>query len=1167
MTFFNSPLQKIINWSKNPVKNLDFFGLNSDQWSFLHHLNMRDKNNELYSKSHVMICPSLEKAEIIHESLKKTCPDHNVSLFPGLDISPYSGVIPSESSLFHRFKVLDNIIDSPKPSIILATFESLSLKIPDKSFFIENSFSIEVTDICPPLDLAKKLVERGYSSSTTVEEAGTFSLKGEIFDVYPISGKPVRIHYFDDMVEEIYAIDLQTYKTNRDLSYEVVKICPSPLIFSRAPFSTKLRENIPMPGPQFRNKFNVRKKIFNQLIDNHLFEEYPSFTPLFVKDSTTLLEYFDSTKTFVHVIEKMQTSQNQYEYFDDLRESYELNNTDSSNESLLPSPDKLYDLKVSEHLNLFPVITINELEITENDDHSLKNKIELTLEKSKHYINQNINPALNRPDYIKESLSFLKKEFELSGHIIITTQSENSKKEILHLIDILNFNETIKSRIHFLNFKIPEGFYYKHEKLLVLSDSDFFTVKKKKTKAHKKQDIDLFAEQLATLKQGDYVIHSEHGLGEYIGLESLEVGGNKTDYLVILYKGNDKIYVPVYKMNLIQKHADSEASLKPDSLRTNKFEALKAKARNSVKKLAFDLLKLQAERQSSSAFSFSAPDHEFKEFELAFPFEETPDQTQAINDVVDSMQKSSPMDHLVCGDVGFGKTEVAMRAAYKAVLDQKQVAVLVPTTVLAMQHFNSFCKRFSNFPVNIEIISRFKTAKQVKEVIEKLEQGKIDILIGTHKLLSEKIKYKDLGLVVVDEEQRFGVSHKEKLKLLKSSVDFLTLTATPIPRTLQLAFLGIRDLTLIRTAPPRRQSIKTYLIKEDDKTIQTAIRKELNRGGQVFIIHNRVNDIEQYTAYIKDLVPESKIVFAHGQLSEKELESRMEAFYSGAYQILIATTIIESGIDIPNANTIIVNKADMFGLSQLHQLRGRIGRSDRKAYAYFVVPKNKILTTVAEKRLKALHTYSEMGAGFKIASCDLEIRGAGDILGASQSGHIEAIGLELYMELLKEAIFELKGEKQIFKKDIEVTTPFPSYIPNYFITDSSDRLKYYKKLSNCVDIDHLEDLRDELQDIFGIIPQELNNLLTLLEVRINLQHCGLKKVQVAGRIINLNFEKSFLESNKVLRDNVVDLFLSRPKIYQFTPDFKVIYSHTSEVSPTDLLDFAKDIAEKIVPYK
>jgi transcription-repair coupling factor (superfamily II helicase) len=1168
MNFYNSLLQRINNWSDKPNEKLQLFGTNPQQWSFLLKHLIENPDNNIKTNNYFLICPNLESAETLYETLKNNIVGYNVFTFSGLETSPYGGIYPSERNLFYRFRVLDTLTQNlNSKNIIICTYESYLLKVPPKSFFESNSLKVETSDIISPLELSKKLVEIGYNSTTSIEEPGTFVQKGEIFDIYPVSHPAIRLHYFDDMIEEIYAIDLDSQKTIRSKSFEKVHISPTPAIFSRSDFATQLRDNIAMPAPRFKEKFEERKRIFSYLRDGHLFENYPFYVPLFFKESNTICDYVDSNSTLNILLEAVETSQNSLSMIDIYREQFENESIDIDSNNLIPSPDNLYELNYEDQISRYPLLEVNELDFQTDLDVNFEFKIELSLEKAKSFINQNVNPTLKRPEYIKASLEFLKNEFRSDGNIIFATHNENSLKEIKYLIKILDFDSKIQERIFFRKFKLNEGFYYRTEKTIVISEADIFSFKQTKTKHQTKKDVDLFAEQLATLKSGDYIIHNEHGIGEYLGLESLDVGDSKTDYIVITYKGNDKVYVPVYKMNNIQKHAESTANISVDSLRTNKFSNLKSKAKNSAKKLAFDLLKLQAERQSQQAYAFSEPDHEYKEFELAFPFQETPDQERAVTDVLNSMQKPVPMDHLVCGDVGFGKTEIAMRAAYKAILDGKQVAVLVPTTVLAMQHFNTFKKRMKDFAVSIESLSRFKTAKQVKEIKENLIDGKIDIVVGTHKLLSETIKYKDLGLVIVDEEQRFGVGHKEKLKLMKASVDFLTLTATPIPRTLQLAFLGLRDLTLIKTAPPKRQSIKTYLIKEDDRTIQSAIRKELSRGGQVFIVHNKVQDIESFTAHIKELVPEAQIVFAHGQLSEKELQSRMESFYKGIYQILISTTIIESGIDIPNANTMIVDRADTYGLSQLHQLRGRIGRSDKKAYAYFVIPHHKKLTDVAEKRLRALQTYADMGSGFNIANCDLEIRGAGDILGGSQSGHVEAVGLELYMELLKEAIQELRGEKKIIKKDIEINTPFASYIPNNYISNSSERLKNYKLLSNCSDEDSLNDLKESLYDVYGAHPEELNNLFTLLEVRIALSHCGLKSVHVAGKTIILNFEKSLLEENKELRDIVVDTFISRPKIYQFTPDFKVIYGHKTQVNPTDLVEFSKGIAEKIVPYK
>ena len=1168
MAHFNSVLHKILNWDQHSSDQLHIYGTTLEQWSYVLHSFLQNQNHHLFNKSHLIITSSNEEAEDLYQSLEQYCgKEMRIIFYPGLDGSPYSGVISSEKGFYDRFDVLSRLAHKSEKEnkfFLLTSFEALALKLPPPEFFRKNSFFINVDDIIAPIDLAKKLVALGYSSATSVEEPGTFIQKGQIFDLYPVGGNPVRLSYFDDLIESIHEIDLDTQKTIKDKPLSKCLISAAAGIFTSGDFPITLRENIPQFGPDQKSRFEYRKSLFSRLADNQLFENYPAFIPLFFKQTATLFDYLPINECFVSVIGANEMIRSFLEFKEQLRVDFEADEASDKSENIFPHYHSLYDFSFLDALDENKVILIDQLNLNMTFG-DVADSIDLRLIKTKTLFNQVLNPALSKPDFIKEALLWIKKQFEFKGSIFFSSYSESSRAEIQHLIEMQNFPRELKDRIHYLNYKIAEGFFYEGENFLLITDGDLFAAKKTKVQKATKVDLDLFAEQLSTLKIGDYVIHSEYGVGEYLGLEALNIAGDKTDFLVLKYAESDKVYVPVYKLNLIQKHADSHAGLKTDSLRTNKFQLLKVRARTSAKALAFDLLKLQAERQSSQAYAFSEPDHLYREFELAFPFEETPDQSRAIEEVLAAMQKPVPMDYLVCGDVGFGKTEVAMRAAFKAVEDKKQVAVLVPTTILALQHYNSFTKRFKDFPIRIEFISRFKTPKESKQILEKVEKGEVDILIGTHKLLSDKLKFLDLGLVVVDEEQRFGVGHKEKLKLMKASVDFLTLTATPIPRTLQMAFLGLRDLSLIKTAPPRRQSIKTYVIKEDELTIQNAILKEIQRGGQVFIVHNKVHDIEEYAGFIRELVPEAKITFAHGQMSEKDLEDRINSFYNGAYQVLIATTIIESGIDIPNANTMIIDRADTYGLAQLHQLRGRIGRSDKKAYAYFVVPKMREISGIAQKRLHALQTYADMGAGFNIASVDLEIRGAGDILGATQSGHIEAVGLELYMELLKDAIFEIRGERKLLKKDIEIITPFPAFIPNHFISDPSERLKQYKRLSNCESLAGLENIKDELQDVYGIFNDELNNLFVVLEVRIHLQTLGLKSVSVGGSAITIKFDKTFLDSNTELRDRVVNFFISRPKVYQFTPDYRVIYTHKSAVNQIELLHFSKDISQQILP--
>jgi transcription-repair coupling factor (superfamily II helicase) len=1155
VTLFQGVANKLQYWLNNQER-LSLKGITPNQWSLLAGSYFQ---KQLFDRTHLIVCSDQDEAEEVFEALKHL---KNIYFFPAHNYSLYSSILASESALLGRWSVLQQL-QKNIPSIVVTTWEGALLKGPTPDFFKGNSYVIKKDDIVDPLSLSKKLTDMGYFPSSTVEEPGTFSRRGEIFDIYPISHPPIRLHYFDDLIEDIFGIELETQKTDREKNYGEVCLLPGAGYLTHEPFAATLRSKIPQAQPAFKNKYEARKRLLQSVTEGQLFENYPLFVPLFFEKPATLMDYLpqDAKITFIN----SDAGQNNFEHFySSQEEDFEKLTDDVESSSVIPGPDFFYLKDFPQ--NHFKKLYVEQLDIAINLDTPFDGELHLGLEKLKNYLQVKLQQQGGVPeskyDFIKQSLKILRKELNVHGDLIVSYRSENARQELQFLMEENKLTD-LGERLHFVFGRLEEGFYYKNENIFVLSEADFFAVKKRKTKQVKATDKDLFAEQLATLKINDYVIHRDYGIGIYKGLETIEALDQKSDYLVIYYEDNDKVYVPVYKLNLVQKHADSSAGLKVASLKTRKFADLKQKARGSVKKLAFDLIKLQAERKLRGGFPFSPPDHLYKEFELSFAFEETPDQHKAIQDVLDDMQDPHSMDRLVCGDVGFGKTEVAMRAAMKAVLDKKQVVILVPTTVLALQHYHSFTKRFENFPVTIDFISRFKTAKQKSEVMSKVAEGKIDILIGTHAVLSDKLEFHDLGLLVIDEEHRFGVAHKEKLKVLRSGVDVLTMTATPIPRTLQLSFLGIRDLSLIQTAPPRRQSIKTYIIKEDDLTLKSAIEKELSRGGQIYYVHNRVHDIEEHEIYLKKLVPNARISVTHGQMNERELEKRINDFYDHKADILLATTIIESGIDIPNANTMIIDRADTYGLAQLHQLRGRIGRSDRKAYAYFVVPENRILTETSQRRLQALQTYAEMGSGFALASSDMEIRGAGDILGAEQSGHIEAIGLEFYMDLLQEAVQEIRGEQRVSVKNIEVQTPFSAFIPNSYIPDNGLRLKYYKRLSNSGSTKKLEEIISELTDAFGHTPKELEALYSILRTRIYLQPLAIRLVKVAGTHIHLYFDQEVLNHNSQLRDKMLNFFMNKPKLYKLNPDSSVTCLFKDPVSHQTLLEFAKHIAAQM----
>jgi transcription-repair coupling factor (superfamily II helicase) len=1160
MSDFNSLVNKSVELFKHS-NSAKLSGISFDLWNFIYQ-NFY-KLNKTFSTNDVYVCKSEDQAEELYSRVKNS--NYRVLFIPGYGEGSFTSIIQSEAALFYRYNSLQKIVNNPDPSlktVLILTYQSLFMKLPPRNHFVDSTIKLEVSDIISPSDLAFKLSSIGYQNTPTVEEPGTFSKKGEIFDIYPLDSNPIRIHYFDDMIEEMFNIDIETLKTKKDHPIESINLSKSPYGIVNDETSLNLRSQLSKFPIPHKSKNEIRNGMFEKLSSNMLFDNYPLFFQLFFKESSSILDYLKNDYTF-HFFDKDEADKNFNMDIETINQSYSENLDDKQATDIFPEPSLLFynSIDFSSYKNFI----VNDLNVEFDLDTSLEKSVNFYTEPTSIFFRKYFQGhSDNKFDFIKNLIHTIFSQIKDNGFLYVLYKNDSTKDEITYLLNENLPSEFCNRKVKFLNIPLPKGFYYPNENLFFLSESDLFSKKVKKTKTRKtKINQDLFAEQISTLKEGDYLIHKTHGVGKYLGMESLTMGEQENDYLVIQYADKDKVYLPVYKLNLVQKHADNLNEIKVDSLKSKKFDSAKTKAKSSVKKLAFDLLELQAKRKTRKGYSFSAPDHMFKEFELNFPFEETPDQLAAIDDVLEDMQKSTPMDRLICGDVGFGKTEVAMRASFKAVLDKKQVAILVPTTVLAFQHYNSFIKRFVEFPVNIEFISRFKTTKQINEILERTKEGKVDILIGTHKLLGNSIKFLDLGLVIIDEEQRFGVAHKEKLKLLKETVDTLVMTATPIPRTLQLSFLGIKELSLIRTAPPKRQSIKTYIIKDDGKTIRTAIEKELNRGGQIFIVHNRVKDIEEYALYIRKLVPDANIVIAHGQMPERELEKKIKDFYEHKFDILISTTIIESGIDIPSANTMIIDRADMYGLSQLHQLRGRIGRSDKKAYAYFIIPTNRNLSTIAAKRLKALQTYADIGSGFNLATSDLEIRGSGDILGAEQSGHIANVGLELYMDLLKDAINDLKGENRHQNISLEIQTPFAASIPNSYIGDTGLRLKYYKRLANTIALDELESIIDEINDQFGLAPDKVKNLYTILRSRITVLNLGLISIKVQSKSIILNFNKEELEADEFLCNKVVSFFMQRPKVYKFSPNFSVNCSFKEKISPEILLEFTNYIAQQI----
>ncbi len=664
--------------------------------------------------------------------------------------------------------------------------------------------------------------------------------------------------------------------------------------------------------------------------------------------------------------------------------------------------------------------------------------------------------------------------------------------------------------------ELSGGFLLPEEGLVFISEEEVFGEKGRVAKAPRPSAPPLSS--FEDLEVGDYLVHVDYGIGLYRGLSRLEFEGEKKEFLLIEYEGGDRLYVPIERLDLVHKYfGPREEPPRLDRLGSASWRRAKRRAKRAAEEIARELIEIYAARKAFEGFAFSPRDAYYQEFEATFPYEETPDQWQAIEDVMRDMESPRPMDRLICGDVGFGKTEVAIRAAFKAVMDGKQVALLVPTTVLAQQHYQTFSARFQGYPIVVEMLSRFRSPRRQREILEGLREGKVDVVIGTHRLLQKDVRFRDLGLLIIDEEQRFGVAHKERLKELKKTVDCLTLTATPIPRTLQMSLVGIREMSLISTPPPARQTISTRVLPFDPRTVREAIIKEVRRGGQVFFVHNRVKEIQEVARRLQELVPEVRIGIAHGQMRERELERVMLRFVRGEIDLLVCTSIIESGLDIPNANTIIINRADRFGLADLYQLRGRVGRSAKKAYAYLLVPPRKELTASSAKRLRAIQELSELGSGFRLALRDLEIRGAGNLLGHRQSGHIAEVGLELYNALLEEAIRELKGEEVPKKVTPEIHIPIEAYIPEEYVEEETQRLGLYKRLSLVEGEEELEELKEEIRDRFGPPPAEVRNLFEVIELKIWLQRYRVQRLEIKAGELRLLLSDGRVDPERLVR--------------------------------------------------
>lgn len=1051
--------------------------------------------------------------------------DKNVYYFEENDILFSDANIDKDNTFKNRINIIKKLINNEKITII-STIQTVMEKMVKYEDILKDSIDIKINDVIDYENLIRQLVEYGYERNTEVEVIGDYSIRGGIIDIFDYKYEmPIRIELFDNVVESIRFFNLESKR-----SVETVK----------------------------QIKISNRKNNFNNIKDS----KYISILDYFNENDLIFMNEPEVLKNRAILVADM------------ISETY-LNRTENEDVDEL-----LKVLDIFDYNYIFDeIINKNSIQMTSFDDLAYTNDYII----ENYIFDFDINlPTFNKKDYnsILETIKKYEDE-KYKGYVVINSLTminrlyeEFTNNNIICSIANDTDDELINGNLYIINNKLNNGFVDKVNKFFIFTENDLFGIeaerrkrnlKIKKYKNSEYEDIS----SINQLKIGDYVVHEQYGIGIYRGINRLESDGIMKDYISIEYDDNAMLYVLVTKLDVIQKYASKNSKLpKLNKLSNNDFYKQKQKVKEEVLEIAKDLIELYAIRSKTNGYKYSNDNLWQKEFEETFPYIETLDQLRAIEQVKADMESNKPMDRLICGDVGFGKTEVALRAAFKAVQDNKQVAFLVPTTILCMQHFNTFIERFNNYPITVDFLSRFKTNKDINDTIKNIKEGKIDIVIGTHRLLSEDIGFKDLGLLIIDEEQRFGVSHKEKIKRLKQNVDVLTLSATPIPRTLYMSLSGIRDMSLLTDAPPERVPIKTYVFKYNDELIREAIDRELKRDGQVFIIHNKVLDIYEFADKIRRLCPYANIDVVHGKLDENELSIVMSNFINNKTNVLISTTIIETGIDIKNANTLIVDNADKFGLAQLYQLRGRVGRSDRTAYAFFLYNKEKTLTEDSEKRLKAIKEFKSLGSGIKIAMRDLEIRGAGNVLGLNQSGHVDAVGYDLYMKLLNEAIKHLKTDNTtqidsfMNSYDTVVDIDIDAYIPDDFEPNTDSRLELYRKISNCKNIEDFDNLKEELIDRYSKIPIQIENLIYIAKIK-NIAHSKyIVDLKIKTDSIRFVFyEKSNIDTTSIVR--IIQSFMGKLKMISQNPLILLYQSRENSIKIDKMLDITKEIIDKI----
>lgn len=1025
------------------------------------------------------------------------------TIFPDWEILPYDRLSPHQDIVSERLSILSNM---PKQGVLLLSASTLAQRVAPASWVLGEHFDIQVGQKFELEQQKLRLIQAGYHLVDTVYDHGEFAVRGSIMDIYA-SGQsaPIRIDLFDDEIESLKFFDPETQRTTQTLQqFSVLPAKEFPLKEGRATFRDRYAEKFPTANPK-------KNPIYQDALEGIASPGLEFYFPLFfskeaMQTQSTLMAYLPKNGI---VITDKHLEEGLTSFWKDVLHRYEDRRHNVEQPILPPEDIFLQPNQVLEQLNQFARIIAST---------------ETFAEKSGVInFNTEIPPRLPVDPKQEKPFSAVKKYIDAANHPVLLVAESAGRRETLKdalrpaLGDIPNVENyaQFRSSLHAIaitSAPLDRGLVIP-DQLTIISENQLYEHRVVQRRRKRQQEVseEFLIRSLTELSIGAPVVHIDHGVGRYAGLVTLSIDDQEHEFLQLDYADAAKVYVPVTNLHLISRYSGGDPDLAPlHKLGTDAWSKAKRKALEQIHDVAAELLHIQARRHSKPGFSFELEQSPYMQFASGFAYEETLDQANAIEATLHDMQLAKPMDRLVCGDVGFGKTEVAMRAAFVAVQNNKQVAVLVPTTLLAQQHYESFKDRFADWPIRIEVLSRFGSGKSHSKTIEDLADGKVDIVIGTHKILQQNIQFKNLGLMIVDEEHRFGVRDKERIKAMRADVDMLTLTATPIPRTLNMAFSGMRDLSIIATPPARRLAVKTFVQEQTSESVKEAILRELLRGGQVYFLHNEVDTIERTAENIRELVPEARVAVAHGQMRERELEQVMQQFYHKEYNVLVCSTIIETGIDVPNANTILIERADKLGLAQLHQLRGRVGRSHHQAYAYLLVPSIKGLKGDAEKRLDAIQRASNLGAGFMLATEDLEIRGAGELLGEQQSGSMQAIGYSLYMEMLEKATKAIqKGKTPNFDAPLsliaEINLHMPALIPDEYLGDVHQRLLFYKRISNTDTQEKLDNIRMELIDRFGVPPQPVKQLFAVHQIRLKAEQLGITKIDISANGGHIEF--------------------------------------------------------------